>query len=454
MRKWAVGAAKTHRWAVLAVLFSLGSAFEARAESALVLPKGRSRLSFSYAQSNGITQKFNDGGTPETYTRPYNMSLDAEKIGTFAASISPEFGNLVGLLNDTGLRYDASQSGSPTGGVTATDPTKPLLGDALTKGFLGVDAEATQTQSVVQYMTGITDRFTVGFMIPIITTKIRASAEIAKVNNTVEDYQKAFAAMGAGFEPIVSGLQQLDSANIETLQQYALENNGYKRFGSSETTGLGDVNLGARYNYLKTPKERWINSAQLSVSAPTGKTHPADAITEIDNGAGTWTATLAHVINYQPGGNRSPWMLSHGAHYTYQLPGRKIMRVRDDETDFLPDASTEENVRTSYGQKFWTNVGVQYSLNNVVFLKTNYEWYWKGRDDFSGSRAKDYTYLGDETALYLETWNLGASISMIDGFANHQFPLPMDFSLDYYHPFRGRNAPIASYFVLEVAMYF
>ncbi len=426
----------------------------AHAEDARVLPKGRSRFSFMYAKSSGITQTYNDSGVAEDITKPYNMNLDAAKIGGFAATISPEFGNLVSLLNDTGLRYDASKSGTPGGPITATDPTKPLLGDALTKGFLGVDVEATQSQSVFQYMTGITDRFSVGFLVPIVTTTVRASAQLSKINNTVADYEKAFSAMGAGFQPIANGLQTLDSYNIETLQQLALENNGYKRFGSSEQTGLGDVNMGARYNYLKTPREYWINSGQLSVSAPTGKTHPANSITEVDNGAGTWDFTAAHVINYSPAGNRGPWTFSQGSHYMYQLPGKKIMRVRNSESDILPDASTEENVTTKYGQKFWTNVGAKYAFNPMFSIETNYEWYWKARDNYAGTRAKDYNYLGDETEKYLETFNVGGSVSLLDAYSNHHFPMPMDFSLNYFKPFKGRNAPVASFIEFEAAMYF
>jgi hypothetical protein len=425
-----------------------------RAEDARTLPKGRSRLSFTYAKSNGITQQYNDSGVAESFTKPYNMNLNADKIGTFAASISPQFGNLVSLLNETGLRYDASQSGTVTGGITGSDPSKPLLGDALTKGFLGVDASATQSQSVIQYMTGLTDRLSVGFMVPIITTTVKAGAEISKINNTVQDYERAFSGDPATYKEIIDGLEQLDAANIETLQQYALTNNGYKRFGSSETTGLGDVNFGGRYNYLKTPRDSWINSVQLSISAPTGKTHPANAITEVDNGAGTWTATGAHIVNWAPFGPRSPFSFSHGDHVTYQLPGKKIMRVRTSPDDILPDASTEEEVRTAYGTKIWTNLGSKYTFNPMWSFETSYEWYWKGRDGFSGTRDKDYTYLGDNTATYLETLTLQGNFSLIDSFTNHRFPLPIDASLSYNKTTTGRNKPITSFWVLELAMYF
>lgn len=443
---------KSHaRALILLLVASVPSSF---AEDARTLPAGRSRLSFLYAKTDGISAKFNDQGETESLTKPYNLNLDAAAIGAFANTVSPQFGNLIGLLNDTGLRYDASASGTASGGVTATDPSKPLLGEALTKGFLGIDVEATQAQSVFQYMHGVNDRLSVGFMIPIVTNRVRASAQISQVNNTVQDYTRAFQGMGSGFADIVSGLQFLDNANIESLQTLALENNGYKRFGSSEQSSVGDVNFGGRFNYLKTPKENWINSFQLGLSVPTGKTHAPSAITELDHGSGVWDVATAHITNFTPNWAHRSWMFSNGIHYTYRLPGKKIMRVRNNPSDFIPDASSEEEISLNYANKLWTNFGAKYSLNPMISFESSYEFYWKGRDKYQGARAKDYTYLSDETELYLETLNISVNASLIDAYTKKNFPLPMDFSLSYYRPITGRNAVIAPYVTAELAMYF
>ncbi len=424
----------------------------AQAVDARVLPKGTTRLSFTYAKSDGITQQYNDLGVAEDITKPYNLNLDSAAIGTFAASVSPEFGNLISLLNDTGLRYDASLSGAAS--IVSNDPSKPLLGDALTKGFLGVEVEAVQRQSVIQFMHGITDQLSVGFMIPIVTNKVRASAEISKVNNTIQDYTTAFEGMGAGFESVVSGLQYLDAANIDFLQREVLEASGYQRFGSSEQSGVGDVNFGGRFNYLKTKKEHLINSFQLGFTAPTGKTRQASALTQLDTGAGVWDIATSHILNYTPGGMRTPWMLSHSLNYTYRLPGKKIMRVRDNPNDILPTAEDEEEVRLHYATKLWTTLGAKYSFNPMFSVESNYEWYWKGRDDYRGTSAKDYDYLGDKTEKYLETLNFAFNVSLIDRFMNKKFPMPIDFAVNYFRPIRGRNAPIAPFATAELAMYF
>jgi hypothetical protein len=438
----------------LTLLFVSLLALPALAEDARVLPAGRSRFSFTYAKTDGIKQTYNDRGEVEDITKPYNIPLDSGAISSFASSVGPDFQNLVSLLNDTGLRYDASMSGTADGPIVATDASKPLLGDALTKGFLGVDVTAYRSVSAFTYMTGITDRLSVGFMIPIVSTRVRASANIGKIDNTIADYKEAFSGMGAGFEPIVSGLETLENADIELLQRKALEDNGYARFGSTEQSGLGDVGFGGRYNYFKSRKESWINSVQTQLTAPTGKTRTASILTNVDNGSGNWNAEFAHVLNFIPGGGVNPWCFSHGLHYTWRLPGKRLMRVRNSPSDILPNASTEEEVRTEFADKVWTNLGVKYSLNSTLSFETNYEWYYHGRDTYKGTRAKDYSYLGDATELYLETLNLGMTISMIQGFMNKQFPLPMDFSVNWYRTMAGKNTPVESHVAAEAAMYF
>ncbi len=436
---------------LLLIFICLITVSEAHAVDARTLPKGRSRFSFLYARTDGITQKFNDQGIAENITKPYNLNLDAATIGT----VTPELSKLVKLLNDTGLRYDASLSGTQAGPVTATDPTKPLLGDALSKGDLNVDVEATQSQSVFQYMHGITDRLSVGFMIPIVSNRVRAGADISKTNNTIQDYKNFFqGANSAGYKDVIEGLQYLNDANLETLQSLALESNGYQRFGSSEQSGVGDINFGGRYNYLKTPKETWINSFQLGFSAPTGKTHAPGAITEVDNGSGVWDIASAHIMNFTPGGTRSPWMLSNGLYYTHRLPGSKIMRVRNSPSDVIPNASTEEPISLHYASKIWTNFAARYSINNVMSFETTYEFYYHGEDRYQGSRNKDYGYLSDQTELYLETLSFTWAISLIDGYTLKQFPVPLDFSLSYFQPMAGKNAVIVPFVTAELAMYF
>lgn len=429
-------------------LLVIGGAF---AEDARVLPEGRSRLSYSRAETGGINQTFDRYGNAVSLTAQYNFKLDAKTLSIF----SPDFNSAISTLNATGLHYDAAQASTPNHGVT-TDPTKPLLGDAIYKGFLGVDAEAKRTQSTIQYQYGVTDRLSVGFGVPIIATKVRVNYGIDEAKKSVQDVSAAVAgyANTAQLSALADGLDYLNKVGTEDLQNI-LTSRGYARFQDYDGTGIGDVVIGGRYNYLKTRGDEWINSVQLSFTAPTGSTRPPADLTQVDNGQGCWDAGVAHITNWTPpkflAGNL---LLSSGQHFTHRLPGQRLMRVRNSPSDAIPDASTEETLRMKLGDKFWTNLGAKYYFSKTVNVESSYEWYWKSPDHYQGKRNKDYGYLTDDTALYLETWNLSLNISTINAFLEKRFLLPLDLSFSYFIPVKGVNAVIAPYGMVELAMYF
>jgi hypothetical protein len=147
-------------------------------------------------------------------------------------------------------------------------------------------------------------------------------------------------------------------------------------------------------------------------------------------------------------------MFSNSINYTHRMPATRVMRVRNDPSEFIPDASTEEPIAMNLGDKFWVQAGSKYNFTKAFNLELNYEWYWKAEDKYQGSRQKDYKYLSEATSLYMETLNLQANLSSIHSFLNYKFPVPGDLSVGYYLPVNGRNAVIAPYATFEIALYF
>lgn len=422
----------------------------AQAVDARVLPKGRSRFAFIVGQTAGISQVFNDRGEKQNITKPYNLSLNSGQL----TALSTEITTAINVLNGTGYRYDKKTNTV----IASTDPNLPLIGDAMSKGDLGVDVEANRTVYNVAYQYGITDRIGVGFLVPIIHTTVRTRYGIEEKNATTNAIAAATAGQFGGnagiqnaLQIIQNGVGSINAANSGTLQTM-LESAGYQRFGDYEGSGIGDVVFGGRYNYMKTRKEETILSSQLGFTAPTGRTRPPSALTEVDNGQGCWDFNLAHIANYAP--RKTKFMFSNSLNYTHRLPGTRRMRVRKDAGDFLPDASTEEPISMNLGDKFWAQWGTKYNVSKTFNVELNYEFYWKAKDHYQGSRQKDYTYLSDATSLYLETFNIAANLSSIDSFLNYKFPVPGDFSVNYYLPTNGRNAVIAPYATFELALYF
>lgn len=167
----------TKRWVVG---FSLGICFYSAtsyAETAQVLPQGRSRFSFVYGQTDAIRDNFTDHGERESIVQPYEVQLSSSVI----AQAKPEFAAIVNGLNSLPLHYDASKRNDSNHGVSA-DANGPRLGDAFSRGFLSLDAQARQQEYVTSYQYGITSRLTIGFMVPVKKMQVNAGASINGLN--------------------------------------------------------------------------------------------------------------------------------------------------------------------------------------------------------------------------------------------------------------------------------
>src|SRR4051812_14354158 len=169
MREWSPGKLALAAACAMAQLCSLGAQ---AGEDAHVLPAGVGRFQAVFAQTTGISQTFDSGGHAESLTAPYNLPLDADNLKNFA----PPFAKLVKGLNDLlpGIHYNSAQRNNGHYGLT-DDPNDPTPGDAISRGFLSVDAEGKHTETQFGVMYGVTDRLSVGFMIPIVKNTVTVS---------------------------------------------------------------------------------------------------------------------------------------------------------------------------------------------------------------------------------------------------------------------------------------
>src|SRR5581483_10001162 len=224
-------------------------------EDARVLPAGIGRLGVAYAQSTGITQTFDPSGHIESITAPYNLDLSSGNLSSFA----PQIATLIDGLNQLMPRdhYNASQRDNGHYGIT-TNPNDPTLGDALSRGFLSVCAEAVQTQFQINSFYGVNDRLTVGFSVPIIHNQVNVSHNISGPNTALDIYHALVSQNSSyvgtpQYNQIVSALSFLGNSTDTTLQNI-LVSRGYAPFQSYDGTGLGDIVAGARYNWYKAEK--------------------------------------------------------------------------------------------------------------------------------------------------------------------------------------------------------
>lgn len=329
------------------------------------------------------------------------------------------------------------------------------LGDAFSRGDLGVNAEAHQKQYNLTYQYGVTDRLSVGLMVPYVQTRVRVNYGLYGGN--AEDIFQALGVAGMN-STLDQGINLVRSLDIDTLQS-ELAKRGYDPFENYDGSGLGDVVLGGRYNAVnaRTRSGEWISSVQFGGTVPSGKLKQPRQITAVDRGQGAWDAGAAHILNWTP--SLAPaLMLSSGQHYTYRFKSSRAMRVRNGPDDFAPDASTEENVDVWLGDKYWGNLGAQYKFTTrtgfEITPSLSYEWYAKKRNRYQGGRDKDYSYMAENTDAYSETLQAGVSFGAIPAYFQKQVPAPFELSLNYFWVTRGRNTLVAPYGTAELALYF
>lgn len=435
--------------AALLMSTQLLSAHFAWSEEARVLPQGRSRMILVYGQSGGISRTYNDAGRAESITAPYNLELSSANL----KQLSPDLQRLINELNNTQLHFDPTHASSDDLGATYDDRF-PRLGDALSRGFLEIEAVGTRKQFGISYQYGISDRLSLALFGSVIKNRVEVSHSIQGTSNVAAIRRIADAYYPGQLDQITQGLALIEDANFETLQA-GLAAKGYDRFETWEGSGLSDLIAGTRYNYFQAKlggAGELYNSLQTQVTIPTGRLKPASALAQVDFGQGAFDFSAAHLTNYfiVP-----EFKLSHGLHLTQALSSSRTLRIRKDATDTLPDASAEENVSMLLGRKVWTTAGFEWNLNRDLILILDYEWAWKFKDRYEGARAdRDYGYLSDKTDRYTENLQLGLMGTSIPAFLAKEFSLPAQLTLTFNLPVRGRNALITPYGVAELALFF
>jgi hypothetical protein len=413
--------------------------------TAMVLPEGRSRFSFAYAQTDGVNSQYDVGGMKESITQPYDLTLDSQTLRKF----SPDVSSLVDKLNALPYRYDASKKDDPYHGITK-DGNGVKLGDALTPGALNVTAQAYREEFVLSYQYGLTNRLTIGFGVPIIKMQVSGDAQVTG-NNTAGYIGNFVTNLNLpNKDQLKSGLSLLANANKSTLQG-VLESRDYSGATSWNQNGVGDVVFGGRYNYMKSDNHLWLSSLQFGASAPTGALKDPSQPLAVDFGQGAWDLTVSNIFNFNP----TNWMvLSNTLSYGHHLAASRQLRVDSSPGEFLPDAADQQEVSMQLGDQYETNFGMDLKLTKSVTFSTSYDLAWKGNDVYSGTQDVDYSYLSDDTNTFQKTVQAGISVSTIPAFMKSEFPVPVDIAFNVYIPTGGRNVPVAPYGTAELALYF
>lgn len=377
---------------ILCLLFIPGLIIVSYADTAEVLPKGVFSIITEYSYYWPIDKKFDPDGNEEDLATDFNTSLNN--------NVFPDLG-----LVEMGF-------GMPEGSAS--------LGDSV------VDFEYEFDDFIMYFFYGLTENISIGIQIPYYWNKNNVSARLDTENATV------------GKNPDVpGGIAPLDVPGTETLTTTDIQNllvseYGYEPIENWSGSGIGDMEIGARYQYLKTDNWRlaFLGGARL----PTGEVDDPDNLADIGFGTGAW-ALLFRLNNDYTGLKNT--VLNATFEYDLYLEDSETKRVPDDVN--RPITSNKEKVDRDLGDIFRLNVSGEYSFTESFGFYLEYEYGHKVKDDISGSQGYYYQSLEDETDWSYHEYKIGINYSTFSLFKQEKFPIPITASFEYANVFKGDN---------------
>jgi hypothetical protein len=372
------------------------------AGSAEVLPKGVFKTSVKYSYYFTIDKRFDPDGHEEDLAADYNTSLDS--------SVFPALG-----LVEAGF---------------AMLPGSANIGDSV------VDFEYDFDDLIFTFQYGLTDKLTVGVRVPHYWNKNTVDARVDTTNATV-GFNPDFGTPGHPFEglpliPVSLGGIQDDALAAELAQDALAQEFGFKRVETWSGSGLSDIEVGGRYQYLKT--ENWRLAFTGGVRLPTGDTDDPDNLVDIGFGEGAYALLFRFNNDYTGIKNL---VLNATFRYDLVLPDEETQRVSDDVNQ--PLTPNREKVDRDLGDVFELEGSGTYEFAEGFSLSLLYMYSFKLEDDVSGDMGFAYKSLEDETDQTYHDFIATLSYSTIPLFKAEKFPLPLTASLEYENVFAGSD---------------
>lgn len=413
---------KRRTWVVymfMGLLLFAGKVSQSPADTATVLPKGIASVWLEGRYYFPIEKKFDDHGKAEDIAQDFNNDLNS--------TVFPGLGQLE--------TYFGLPSGSAS--VGSSDVTYTFEGSELI--------------SLLQY--GLTDRLTIGVRVPYYWRKndVRATLDASDATVGKNPPLNTLAPL------FVPGTVRLNTQDAQNLIGRGLDINGdgkidipgfgFKPIKSWSGKGVADIEVGGRYQYLKTDK--WRSSFTGGVRFPTGEIDDPDNLADMGIGDGAY-ALLFQSQNDFVGINH---LLLNGT-FRYELYLPHSMRLRVPDSVHQPLTLNEECVSRKMGDKFEIEISGLYDFYKGFSLSLLYKYAYKFKNQVSGNRGFNYESLEDETNTQEHVGIVGLWYSTFPLYLAKKFPIPMMAGLSYRDRFAGTNLLKTRYVSLTLGIYF
>ncbi|HEY7491026.1 MAG TPA: hypothetical protein VIH59_07960 [Candidatus Tectomicrobia bacterium] len=396
----------------------------ARADDALVLPKGRFRALVDDYIFLPIGERYSPQGHPEGLASQFeNRRLDST-VFSLLTPLNAFVGNASIGESNVSFKY------------------------YLNSLALGV-----------QY--GLTDRLTVGLRIPYWwarnRVKVRINSESGSSANVGVNTGAAIPiTAGTAVLPLtLPGVRRFTTEDIQQLlgpglavgPSVRIPGFGFKRVESWSGEGLGDIEAGARYQYLRT--DDWRLAVTAGVRFPTGRQDDPDDLTDFPFGMGAYALLARLHADYTlsnlwktaatrgtPALPRTGDLILNGTlRYDWVLAQKVTKRIPNDVNN--PLTTNRERVRLDTGDKFEFEASGTYYVLDSLSLSALYRYGFKLEDTVSGHRNLAYHTLEQDTDAKEHLYIVGLTYSTLPLYRERRFLLPLAVSLAYRDRFAG-----------------
>jgi hypothetical protein len=336
-------------------------------------------------------------------------------------------------------------------------PLDPFVGRAsLGDARVAIEIDLIEVENALQY--GITDRLTVGIMVPYLsaTTNVKARLESGPGSSANVGLNPRRGQPGQPpLIPIAAGGIPLTTEDIQALLGpgfAGIPGFGFQRFETTSVDDIGDIEATVKYQSLKT--EDWRAVVGGGVRFPTGRVDDPDNLVDFSWGAGAYALLFRLYTEYalshlwtgpQPAASPGELLLNGTFRYDLVLPDHEVRRVPDDVNN--PVTTNKENVSRDLGDKFEFDISARYVPVKDWFLTAQYRYGFKLEDQVSGKKGFNYSSLEDETARTEHIGFVGLSYSTLGLYQDKRFPLPIVVSVYYRNRFAGSNNAFRSQYI-------
>ncbi len=372
-------------------------------------------------------------------------------VSSLHTSLNSQFGPS-GQNENLGSRLTQSVTFNDFLNLKSGPQAKELMAFMLTEGYqleesLGTfkaDVRAAINAMAPSYTYGFTDRLSIGFVVPVVEARTSLESQFERSPVAEEAISRLASPEVGQRQKAVEAAQAL--SNVENALNQKLSNLGYEKLSDTESRGLGDVFVRAKY--LALTNSRFRLSTTLQIKSPTGKGDDPNVLTDIPLGNGAWEIGSGLQADLIPS-TLLPGFINFFALITRPLDSTKQIRLATLED---PLNSQIDTVRVKLGDQVESGLSYQMELRSGLIFGLGETWRLKWRDRYKAGPSSTFYEARTQNKLVSHEAQLG--YSSIKAFQRKQVPIPFATTLSFSRPWLGQNLPKSDLLQWEAKVFF